>query len=74
MRGRRGFCVACDGDVVRGTFQLTLMTGLLQRLSRRAEVEGVRVLATARRGGIGRLIMAEAVETGRERRAVVWCS
>ncbi|MCX7302035.1 MAG: GNAT family N-acetyltransferase [Rhodobacterales bacterium] len=74
MRGRRGFYVACDGDVVRGTFQLTLMTGLLQRSSRRAEVEGVRVLATARRGGIGRLIMAEAVETGRERRAVVWCS
>ena len=48
-----------DGRIV-ATYQLTFITGLSHRATRRAQVESVRVAADLRGQGIGRLLMANA--------------
>ena len=48
-----------DGRIV-ATFQLTFITGLSHRATRRAQIESVRVASDLRGQGIGRLLMTEA--------------
>lgn len=52
-----------DGQIV-ATFQLTFISGLSHRATRRAQIESVRVAADLRGQGLGHLLMEEA-----ERRA-----
>lgn len=53
-----------DGRIV-ATYQLTFITGLSHRATRRAQVESVRVAADLRGQGIGRLLMADAEDRAR---------
>jgi GNAT superfamily N-acetyltransferase len=55
-----------DGEVV-GTMQLTFIPGLSRGGNERAQVEAVRVAEPYRNRGIGRAMMAWAVERARER-------
>ena len=48
-----------EGEVV-ATYQLTCITGLSLRASRRGKVESVRVAAPLRSKGVGALLMADA--------------
>ncbi|MCU9848909.1 GNAT family N-acetyltransferase [Defluviimonas sp. WL0024] len=48
-----------DGRIV-ATYQMTFITGLSHRATRRAQVESVRVAADLRGQGIGRAMMADA--------------
>ena len=48
-----------EGRIV-ATFQLTFITGLSHRATRRAQIESVRVAADLRGRGLGRALMAEA--------------
>lgn len=58
--------VAVSGDVVVGTFQLTLVQGLARRGTTRAVIEAVRVHRSARGAGIGEQMISWAVrESGR---------
>nr|WP_200834594.1 GNAT family N-acetyltransferase [Amycolatopsis alkalitolerans] len=59
--------VAEDGGEVVGTLQLTFIPGLSRRGARRAMVEGVRVRADRRGGGLGAQLMKWAVEEARRR-------
>ncbi len=52
-----------DGRI-QGTYQLTLISGLSHRGTRRAQIESVRITADLRGRGLGRAMMADA-----ERRA-----
>ena len=54
------------GEVV-GMLQLSYLPGLSHRGGWRAQVEGVRVAASARGRGIGRALVAEAVAAARRR-------
>ena len=56
-----------DGEVV-GTLQLTFIPGLSKGGARKMLVEAVRVVGTRRASGIGRQIMAAAIEIARARR------
>ncbi len=49
-----------SGGRLVGTYQLTLITGLSHRGTRRAQIESVRVAADLRGGGLGRQMMADA--------------
>lgn len=55
----RLFVGEIDGEVV-ATFQLTFISGLSLRASRRAQIESVRVAAHLRGRKIGEMLMAEA--------------
>lgn len=55
-----------NGEVV-GTFQLTFIPGLSRRGSWRAQIEAVRVSATARGTGLGTTLMKWAIEESRRR-------
>ncbi|MEV8439547.1 GNAT family N-acetyltransferase [Actinosynnema sp. NPDC051121] len=59
-----------DGEVV-GTLQLTVLRGLSRAGASRAQVEGVRVAASARRQGLGEELMRWAIEEARARGCVV---
>jgi GNAT superfamily N-acetyltransferase len=48
-----------DGRVV-ATYQLTFITGLSRRASRRAQIESVRVSAKLRSAGVGEAMMRDA--------------
>ncbi|MEE8351575.1 MAG: GNAT family N-acetyltransferase [Rhodospirillales bacterium] len=48
-----------DDDTILGCLQIILIPGLSRTGMKRAQVEGVRVAKTARRLGIGNLLMAE---------------
>jgi GNAT superfamily N-acetyltransferase len=61
--------VAEQGGVVLGTFQLTLIPGLVARGRTRAKVESVHVHPIARGGGIGTAMMRFAVDEARRRGA-----
>jgi GNAT superfamily N-acetyltransferase len=54
-----------DAGAVIGCLQLTLLPGLSRRGMTRALVEGVRVAAGRRGGGIGAALMAEAIARAR---------
>jgi len=55
-----------DGKVI-GVMQITFIPNLTYRGSWRAQIEGVRVDATVRSGGIGRQLFAWAIERARQR-------
>ena len=59
--------VAVSGDVIVGTFQLTLIPGLSRRGATRAVIEAVRVHHSARRTGIGEQMMGGAVRESQRR-------
>ncbi len=48
------------GGRIVATYQLTFISGLSHRATRRAQVESVRVVADLRSGGIGHAMMADA--------------
>ena len=58
--GANHLVVGEAGGRIVATFQITFITGLSHRASRRAQVESVRVAADLRGRGIGRALMAEA--------------
>jgi GNAT superfamily N-acetyltransferase len=53
--------------VVVGVLQLTFLRCLTHEGGRRAQIEGVRVDRARRGGGLGRVLLAEAVRRARER-------
>ena len=55
-----------DGEVV-GTMQMIFIPSLTRRGGERAEIEGVRIRADQRGSGLGRAMIAWAVEQARER-------
>lgn len=59
-----------DGEIV-GTFQLSLLPGLSRRGAFRAQVEAVRVAASARGEGLGETMMRWAIEKARKRGCVM---
>ena len=54
-----------DGEVL-GTMQLTLTPGLSRKGMTRMQIEGVRVSSSQRGGGVGREMIAWAIEYARE--------
>jgi len=58
--------VACQGDEILGTLQLTLIAGLARRGSRRAQIEGVRVKSAARGKSVGRELMTYAISMAKD--------
>jgi GNAT superfamily N-acetyltransferase len=63
--------VACHGNVVVGTLQLTFMPSLSYQGGWRATVESVRTEATVRGQGIGRMMMERAIELARAKGCVL---
>lgn len=60
--------VICERDgVVLGTMQVSITPGLSRKGMSRANIEGVRVSATTRGGGIGKQMIEWAIEYARER-------
>ncbi|MFB4318174.1 GNAT family N-acetyltransferase [Actinomadura sp. 21ATH] len=55
-----------DGSIA-GTLQLTYIPGLTYTGGERAQIEGVRVAAEHRGGGIGQFLIGWAIERARER-------
>ena len=53
-----------DGEIV-ATYQLTFISGLSLKASRRAQIESVRVAASARGQGVGTQLIADAEERAR---------
>jgi len=64
--GANHLIVGVDGEEIVATYQLTFITGLSLKATRRAQVESVRVAAGLRGGGIGNLLMADAERRARE--------
>ncbi|GGE20283.1 Ribosomal protein S18 acetylase RimI [Gemmobacter megaterium] len=58
--GNNHLIVGEQDGVIIATYQLTFISGLSLRASRRAQVESVRVASTLRSAGIGSLLMADA--------------
>jgi GNAT superfamily N-acetyltransferase len=58
--GNNSLIVGEQGGVVVATYQLTVISGLSLRATRRAQVESVRVAAALRSLGIGAALMADA--------------
>ncbi|MEV0676375.1 GNAT family N-acetyltransferase [Actinosynnema sp. NPDC050436] len=63
--------VAEEDGVVVGTLQLTVLPGLSHRGMVRAQVEGVRVAAARRGGGLGEELLRWALEEARARGCAV---
>lgn len=59
--------VACIGDVVVGTMQLTFIPGMSRGGATRGQIEAVRVASSHRGKGIGEALFAWAIEQCRER-------
>jgi GNAT superfamily N-acetyltransferase/ADP-ribose pyrophosphatase YjhB (NUDIX family) len=59
--------VADDDGTVVGTLQLSVVPGLARRGARRGQLEAVRVAASHRGQGLGRLLVSWAVEEARSR-------
>lgn len=57
--------VACRGDLVVGTLQLTIIPGLSRRGSTRSIIEGVRVHSSERGEGFGQRLIEHAIELSR---------
>ena len=64
---RNELVVAVDGGTVAGVLQLTYIPGLTHQGSERAQIEGVRVAASHRSKGVGRLLFEFAIAKSRER-------
>jgi GNAT superfamily N-acetyltransferase len=64
---RNELIVADDGGAVVGTMQLTFLPGLSRGGAERLQIEAVRVRADLRGRGLGRRMMAYAVDRARER-------
>lgn len=64
--GANRLYVGAEGARIVATFQLTLISGLSHRATRRALVESVRVAADLRSRGIGAALMSEAERLARE--------
>ncbi|CAA9308626.1 MAG: hypothetical protein AVDCRST_MAG48-1878 [uncultured Friedmanniella sp.] len=60
--------VVVSGDEVVGTLQLSFIPGLSRRGTLRAQIEGVRVRADHRGGGLGEALLHWAVAEARRRR------
>ena len=58
--GANRLIVGEDGGRVVATYQLTFITGLSHRATRRAQIESVRVASDRRGQGIGRQMMQDA--------------
>ncbi|WP_108484579.1 GNAT family N-acetyltransferase [Oceaniglobus ichthyenteri] len=54
----------CDGAVI-ATYQITFISGLSLRATRRAQIESVRVSSTMRGRGVGAALMADAESRAR---------
>jgi GNAT superfamily N-acetyltransferase len=61
--------VACDGEVVVGVFEVTLLHSIAHGGRSRVKIEGVQVRADRRSKGIGAIMMAHADVWARERGA-----
>jgi len=59
--------LAVDADEVVAVLQLSFLPNLTYRGSWRAQIEGVRVVASQRGKGLGRRMMQAAIEQARER-------
>ncbi len=59
--------VACIGDVVVGTMQLTFIPGMSRGGATRGQIEAVRVASSHRGEGVGEALFAWAIELCRER-------
>lgn len=57
--------VACRGDEVVGTLQVTIVPGLSRRGSTRSIIEGVRVRGSERGEGLGQRLIEHAIEVSR---------
>jgi GNAT superfamily N-acetyltransferase len=68
---RQYLAVACAGDEVVGTMQLTFIPGLSRRGATRALIEAVRVRSDRRGSGLGSRLAEWAVETARSRGAAL---
>jgi GNAT superfamily N-acetyltransferase len=64
---RSELIVADDAGAVVGVLQLTYIPGLTHQGSERAQIEGVRVAASHRGQGVGRLLFEFAIAKSRER-------
>lgn len=58
--------VAERGGVVIGCLQLTIIPGLSRRGMTRGQIEAVRVATAARGGGVGKLLVRQAIALARE--------
>lgn len=63
--GNNSLIVGEQGGVVVATYQITIISGLSLRATRRAQVESVRVASALRGLGIGAALMADAEERAR---------
>lgn len=68
---REELVVAVAGEEVVGVLQLSLLPSLTRVGGWRAQVEGVRVAATRRGDGIGRLLLEWAIKRARARGCVL---
>lgn len=62
-----GEIVAVRGDRIIGCYQLTFIRGLSHRGAERAQIESVRIAGDLRGGGLGKLLMEDALERARLR-------
>lgn len=60
VEGNNSLIVGEQGGVVVATYQITIISGLSLRATRRAQVESVRVASALRGLGIGAALMADA--------------
>ncbi len=68
MAGEAGNTLIVGTDAAGGviaTYQITFISGLSLRASRRAQIESVRVAGSLRGQGIGQLMFADAIERAR---------
>ncbi len=62
-----GEIVAVRGDRIIGCYQLTFIRGLSHTGAERAQIESVRIASELRGGGLGTLLMEDAIERARLR-------
>lgn len=60
--------VATDKNAVVGVFQLTFLPSLTYQGGWRAQIEGVRVAATHRGQGLGKMMILHAIERAKQRK------
>ena len=62
-----GYVVAESAGRVVGCYQLTFIRGLSHRGGERAQIESVRIALDLRGGGLGSMMMGDAMERARDR-------
>lgn len=63
--------VVCEGERVIGTLQITFIPGLSRKGALRGQIEGVRIAADRRGGGLGHRVFDWAIEACRARGCVL---